>query len=245
MIKIMALCSLVIFLLFGCASKPSPVPASAPWLTQETTHLILHYQPGSFAAANLQKAISAYESSYRYAVKVLPFVNNRAKLDVYLHDSLSAAGHANRENRSSHYVYSKRFTLTSPHEMMHHFLYEMNPNVPLRFEEGVARLFEVRTTLTGRKHLFQLARLSPQHLLDVREVFKDDYKTDVEGNVAAAFSAFLVDKMGWQAFWKFYNGLDKTRWGLQLEAIFKEDMSAINQEFRTFVRGLNNPPALF
>ena len=239
------LCSLFALFLAGCSSKSVSTSDSASWLVKETPNLILHYQPRSYAARNLNKAAAEYERSYRQAASIIPIDKTKPKLDVYLHDSLKAAGHANRNNRSSHYVYARRFQLTSAHEMMHHFLYEMNPNVPIRVEEGVCRLFEDRVILTSRVKLFQLAKAAPRRLLDVREVFKDGYKTDIEGNVAAAFAQFFVTKLGWQKFWAFYRRLDKRQWEVQLQRAFGKNIAAINRDFVIFVRGLKSPPAVF
>ncbi len=230
-------------LLLGCAS--APVPESAHWLTTETAHLVLHYQPGSYAAKNIKRAAAEYERSHQYAVQSLPFVNTQTKLDVYLHDSLTAAGHANRNNRSSHYVYSRLFRLTSPHEMLHHFLYELNPQVPLRVEEGLCRFFESRVVLGNSVRLYELARLTPQRSWNVYEVFQDHYQTDGEGNVSAAFSAFLVQVLGPNQFWSFYENLDKTRWEAQLQRALSKSTAEINRDFQDFILGLKQPPAIF
>lgn len=239
--------SLPLFILFlaGCAAAPILTEDSTAWLTKETPNLILHYQPRSYAASRIDRAAAEYERSYRQAVSIIPVDKSKPKLDVYLHDSLKAAGHANRNNRSSHYVYARRFQLTSAHEMMHHFLYEMNPNVPLRLEEGTCRLFESRVMLTQRVRLFQLAKFAHPRSWDVREVFKDGYRTDEEGNVAAAFAQFFVSTLGWERYWTFYRSLDKRQWERQLQLTFGKNTAAINRDFQNFIRGMKSPSALF
>ena len=239
------LCSFFILVLAACSSAPILTEDSTAWLTKETPNLILHYQPRSYAASRINIAAAEYERSYRQAVSIIPVDKTKPKLDVYLHDSLKAAGHANRNNRSSHYVYSRRFQLTSAHEMMHLFLYEMNSNVPIRLEEGTCRLFESRVMFTSRVRLFQLAKLAPPRSWDVREVFKDGYRTDAEGNVAAAFAQFFISTRGWQQYWAFYRTLDKRTWEAQLQRAFGQNTAAINRDFKVFIRGMKSPSALF
>jgi len=226
----------------GCAS---PV-----WESRECSHFTVLYEPESYAAAHLEQAISEYEQAFEFAVSVLPSGTSEWKFKLYLHSGLAEAGHANRSDRSVHYLYSERGRLTSAHEMMHHLLYELNPGMPLRFEEGVCRLFEMRS-FTSREgttsscSLVQLAKLAPPGLLQASEVFQDRYRSDEEGNCAAAFAAYLLKRLGKDPFWEFYRQATPASVADQLPRLLKKPAKDLDSEVVAFVKGLEDPPAVF
>jgi hypothetical protein len=171
------------------------------------------------------------------------------KLQVYLHDKMTHAGHASRRDKRVHYVYSEQFQLTSAHEMMHVMLNGLNPRVPLRFEEGVCRVYESRMLtlgeLTGTTTLYQLAKFAPTSTLTANEVFQNSYNSDEQGNVAAAFVAFLMNTVGEQQFWVFYRHVAQDAWRTQLNELLDMDPVETDLAFRRFVQNLMDPPPPF
>ncbi len=50
----------------------------------------------------------------------------------------------------------------------------------------------------------RFARLEPEYTWRLDNVFQRGYDTPSQGNVAAAFVAFLLDYWGEERFWAFY-----------------------------------------
>src|SRR5262245_2023901 len=219
------------------------------WKTEETNNLDIYYKPGSYAEQNLEAAKKAYENSFAVAEQFLPTINKLPKVKVFLYDTLKAKGFSKVKEREVHYRYSEEFRLTSVHEFLHIFLYELNPNVPLRFEEGVCRIREGKAKKFKGQHYhimyYQLVKLTPPERWKVDEVFQDNYQDDDEGNIAAAFALFATRRIGEERFWKFYRELDKTNYKVQLKKYFGKDPAALDPEFATFIHAIPDPPEAF
>jgi len=220
-----------------------------PWKKVETRHLVIHYKPGTYAEQNLQEAKKVYEHSFISAEQFLPRINKTAKLNIFLHENLKAKGYSNVDKREVHYRYSEEFRLTSKHEMLHVFLYELNPNAPLRLEEGVCRLSErKRKKFKGQFYdirYYQLVKFVSEERWKLAEVFVNQYKDDDEGNIAAAFTAYSMNKMGPEKFWAFYQKLDKENWREHLRLAFGLPLEQIDREFKLYVQKIPDPPEAF
>ena len=153
------------------------------------------------------------------------------------------------KKREVHYRFSEDFRLTSAHEFLHIFLYELNPNVPLRLEEGVCRINEgKRKNFKGKDYqimYYQLVKFVPEERWGVQEVFLDYYTGDNEGNVAAAFVLYAMEELGIEKFWDFYLELNKENWKVMLKKHFRKDLATIEGEFQAFVRTIPDPPEAF
>ncbi len=219
------------------------------WKTAETQHLVLYYRPFSYAEKNLSQAISSYENSFLLAEQFLPKINKIPKVKVYLHGHLKNKGYAKAAEREVHFRYDEVFRLTSVHEFLHIFLYELNSKVPLRFEEGVCRIKEGKSKkFKGQVYqiiYYQLVKLTSPDRWIVEEVFQDHYKDDDEGNIAAAFALFAMKSLGEKTFWSFYQELDKKNWEQLLTKYFGKSLADINIEFKNFVNKIPDPPEAF
>ena len=219
------------------------------WEVEETNNLLIHFKPGSYAERNLDAAKKAYENSFAVAEQFLPRINKLPKIKVYLYDTLKAKGFSKVKEREVHYRYSEEFRLTSVHEFLHIFLYELNAKAPLRVEEGVCRIKEGKAKKFKGQHYhimyYQLVKLIPPERWRLDEVFQDQYKDDDEGNIAAAFVLYALHQLGQERFWAFYQELDKTNWQKILPTYFRKDIGSIEREFRAFVRTIPDPPEAF
>ncbi len=229
---------LCVLLLTGCGNSG--------WQRTETEHLILHYKSGSFGERNLNQAIREYEDSYMAARRLLPQVRHNGKIKVYLHEGLDRMGFTRAASREVHFRYDAEFRLTSMHEFLHIFLKKLNPDAPLRFEEGVCRVHEIRGVRDGNRivqvPLVQLAKRASPDTWRLSEVFKDDYETDNEGNLAAAFAAFAMQEHSEVKFWNFYADLQRGDWLKPLEEYFGQDAQVIENRFVSFMKRIPDPP---
>jgi hypothetical protein len=221
------------------------LPGCATWLERETEHLVLHYQPGSYAEAHLEQACELYENCYAYMAERLPGYQG-SQFDVYLHEDLDVLGRANRFTGSIHYRFSEEFMIASPHEMMHIALKEMCPDAPGRLEEGLCRYFEIRwNTHEGVRYeseLYRYAVLEPEEDWHTGEVFRRGYNHGPQGNVAAAFVAYLIDRIGRDGFWDFYRRVSMWNWEDLLLEAFHSDLRQVDQDFAEFIGQLEPPP---
>jgi len=219
------------------------------WELEETPNLSIYYKPGSYAARNLAAAKKAYENSFAVAEQFLPRINKLPKVKVYLYDTLKAKGFSKVKEREVHYRYSEEFRLTSVHEFLHIFLYELNPKAPLRVEEGLCRIKEGKAKKFKGQHYhimyYQLVKLTPPERWKLDEVFQDHYQDDDEGNIAAAFVLFALQRLGEKRFWAFYKELDKTNGQALLKKYFAKDLTDVEREFAVFVRAIPDPPEAF
>jgi len=199
---------LFLVLLSGCGTNN--------WKVAETPNLSIYYKPGSYAEKNLTTVKRVYEESFRLAEQFLPKINRTPKVKVYLYEKLKNKGYSKVKEREVHFRYGEIFRLTSVHEFLHIFLYELNPEVPLRFEEGVCRIKEgKRKKFKGNVYqilYYQLVKLTSPDRWTVKEVFQNRYKDDNEGNISAAFAVFALQELGKQQFWAFYQQLDQDNW---------------------------------
>lgn len=220
-----------------------------PWKSVHTQNTEIFYKPGSYAQKHIQKAKQQYEYAVQDAVQFLPQINLTPKVKVYLYEKLKSKGFAKPEMREVHFRYGEEFRLTSSHEFLHIFLYEYNKKAPLRFEEGVCRIREgKRKKFKGKMHqilYYQLVKFSPKENWKAELVFKDHYKTDDEGNIAAAFALFTQQELGMSKFWKFYQELTKKNWRQKLQEYFGKSISQIDQDFVVFVKSIPDPPEAF
>lgn len=216
------------------------------WRSTETDHLILYFQPDSFAERALDQAVTEYEDSYQAARRLLPQVELEGKIKVYLHEGLGRMGFTRAAVREVHFRYDAQFRLTSMHEFLHVLLYQFNRRAPLRFEEGVCRVHEVRSVRDGDRTvpvpLVRLAKRMPAELWRVKEVFRDAYETDGEGNLAAAFAAFAIQEHGMDRFWEFYAQLREGAWQKPLEEYFDSDLASVEKRFIGYMNRLPDPP---
>ncbi|MBU0467964.1 MAG: hypothetical protein KKD07_10600 [Candidatus Omnitrophica bacterium] len=219
------------------------------WEVTETQNLSIHYKKGSYADRNIQEAKRVYENSFMVAEQFLPSINKYPKVKVFLYEKLKNKGFSKVKDREVHYRYSEEFRLTSVHEMLHVFLYELNSQAPLRVEEGVCRIKEgKRKKFKGQYYqimYYQLVKLVPEERWTLDEVFQDKYKDDDEGNIAAAFMMYAINKIGEKRFWDFYQGLDKNNWQAMLKQCFGQEASVIDKEFKAFVKTIPDPPEAF
>ena len=232
---------LFLILLSGCGMNN--------WKIEETPNLSIYYKSGSYAEKNLATAKRVYENSFQLAEQFLPKINKWPKVKIYLYDKLKNKGYSKVTEREVHYRYSEEFRLTSMHEFLHIFLHELNPNAPLRLEEGVCRLKEgKRKKFKGQFYqimYYQLVKFVPKERWTVEEIFQDHYKNDDEGNIAAAFIVFALQKLKESQFWSFYQQLSKDNWKVMLKQYFKKDIAVIDQEFMAFVHTITDPPEAF
>ncbi|MCB9757971.1 MAG: hypothetical protein H6753_06090 [Candidatus Omnitrophica bacterium] len=219
------------------------------WKVSETQNLKIYYRPFSYAEKHLAQAQTSYENSFVAAEQFLSKINKTPKVKVYLYDNLKNKGFAKVEKREVHFRYGKVFRLTSVHEFLHIFLYELNPNVPLRFEEGVCRIREGKSKkFKGQIYqilYYQLVKLTSSDRWVVEEVFQNKYKDDDEGNIAAAFALFAMQSLGEKTFWTMYQELDQKNWQQLLGKYFGKSIDAINVEFNHYVNQIPDPPEAF
>jgi hypothetical protein len=219
------------------------------WKTAETKNLTIYYKPGSYAEQHLSEAKQVYEGSFLAAEQFLPKINKEPKLKVYLYDLLESKGYSLPSKREVHYRYTAEFRLTSVHEMMHIFLFELNPNAPLRLEEGLCRLQEgKRKKFQGQYYeikYFQLVKLTPENQWTLDEVFQDRYENDDQGNIAAAFIVFAFKELGEEKFWSFYEQVNMKNCDTRLTQYFAKDRPTIEREFKAFVNTIPDPPDAF
>lgn len=231
----------LLFFLSGCGLNP--------WKVAETPHLSIYYKSGSYAEKHLEQAKIEYENSFQLATQLVPRIKTAPKVKVYLYDELKSKGFAYVTKYEVHYLYGEAFRLTSLHEFLHVFLYEINPKAPLRLDEGICRVWEERRKqFNGTDHqvpLYQLAKLAPQDLWTVHEVFQNKYKNDVEGNVAAAFVFYAMQELGEQSFWAFYREFNQHNWQAVVVKYFGKSLEMIDQEFKSFVQNIPDPPEAF
>ncbi|HBG62595.1 MAG: hypothetical protein A2Y03_00250 [Omnitrophica WOR_2 bacterium GWF2_38_59] len=219
------------------------------WEVAETQNLSIYYKKGSYADRNIEEAKRIYEYSFNVAEQYLPRINKVPKLKVFLYEKLRNKGFSRVNDREVHYRFSEEFRLTSVHEMMHVFLYELNPDAPLRVEEGICRIKEgKRKRFKGNDYqimYYQLVKLVSEERWSLNEVFQDKYKDDDEGNIAAAFIMYATNKLGEPKFWEFYQELDKDNWAGLLKKYFGQDIPVIDQEFKAYVKTIPDPPEAF
>jgi len=223
------------------------------WLKKETAHFIVYYKPESYAARNIERACHECELNYSKMRKDIPIETKGefTKIRLFLHEQQqeNKLGWAHPKRREIHHMYSQTERISSAHEMMHVYLRDINPNVPLRFEEGVCRYFEKqRITLdseTASCQFYRLAKLEPQSTLSMREVFSQTYETKGQACVAAAFVSFLMKRLGSEKFWDVYTNLTGKNYNYLLQRELNMKDKQINAEFRKYVASLKDPPALF
>lgn len=219
------------------------------WEVTETQNLSIYYKKGSYAHKNIQEAKRIYENSFTVAEHFLPSINKYPKIKVFLYENLKTKGFSKVKDREVHYRYSEEFRLTSVHEMLHVFLYELNPQAPLRVEEGICRIKEgKRKKFKGQYYqimYYQLVKFVAEERWTLDEVFQDKYKDDDEGNIAAAFVMYAINELGEKGFWDFYQELDKDNWKEKLKKYFGKDVSVIDQEFKAYVKIIPDPPEAF
>ena len=234
----LVLLPLGIFLLCGCGN--------GGWQSVETDRLIIHYKKDSFAEKNLAEVVADYEDSIRAAERLLPQVRLEGKVKVYLHEHLEKLGYARAAAREVHFRYDREFRLTSMHEFLHIFLHRLNPQVPLRFDEGVCRVHEVRTVRAGsgavQVPLVQLGKRAAPSMWRLDQIFLDHYSSDEEGNLAAAFVAFAMQEHGEGPFWNFYGSLRKREWRPAIENYFGQDIHTVEARFVNFMKRIPDPP---
>ena len=232
---------ILIVFLSGCSNNN--------WKVFESTDYDIYYKAGTYAEAHLEDARRSYDNSMKLAEHVLPRINKRPKVKVYLHEGLKHKGYAKVKEREVHFRYDAEFRLTSVHEFLHIFLYEINPNVPVRFEEGYCRIRErKRKRFAGKDHdilYYQLIKFSDPARWTIHDVFKDDYNSDDDGNIAAAFVVYMITSIGEQKFWDFYEQLDKKNWRELCERYFGKPVAQIDQGFKAFVQTIPDPPEAF
>ncbi len=232
---------LILVFLSGCSK--------AGWKVEEAEDFDLYYKPGTYAEAHLDDALKSYTNAMKLVEHVLPAINKTPKVKVYLHEGLKHKGYAKVEKREVHFRYDADFRLTSSHEFLHIFLYELNPHVPIRFEEGYCRIRErKRKRFQGQDHdilYYQLVKFVDPSRWTIEEVFHDNYKDDDDGNIAAAYVVYMMTTLGEPRFWQFYRGLDKRNWRALTERYFGQDLKTVDQGFKAFVQSIPNPPDAF
>ncbi len=88
----------------------------------------------------------------------------------------------------------------------------------------------------------RFARLEPEGSLRLENVFQRGYDTPSQGNIAAAFVAFLLDEWGEAGFWDFYRRVTMKNYETLLEAGFGQPVAEVERRFQAFVRTLEPPP---
>ncbi len=219
------------------------------WKVAETQDLLIYYKPGSYAEKHLSEAEADYEGSFQLAEQFMPALKKTPKVKVYLYDTLKNKGFSRVRDREVHYRYGEVFRLTSAHEFLHIFLYELNPKAPIRIEEGACRIQEgKRKKFKGKIYqimYYQLVKLSPPDRWTLQEAFRNEYKNDDEGNIAAAFVLFAMKELGPRQFWSFYEQLEPDNWQPLVKKFFGKDAETINKDFAVFVQNIPDPPEAF
>ncbi len=219
------------------------------WKVAETPDLLIYYRPGSYAEKHIEQAKTDYEASFQLAEQFLPRVKKTPKVKVYLYDELKDKGYARVQEREVHYRYGEVFRLTSVHELLHIFLYEINPSAPIRLEEGICRINEgKRKKFKGQVYdikYYQLVKLTSPDRWKAGEAFADEYKDDDQGNIAAAFALFAIKELGEKRFWAFYEQVREDNWRPLLEQYFGKKEAMIDQDLKAFIQAIPDPPEAF
>lgn len=216
------------------------------WKSVETKHFTLYYRTNTHAARRIREAAQQFDQIYEQEASFAPAVTLPRKPKLYLHEQLSLWGYAEIERLTLHSIYNEDQQLVSGHELMHLFLDRINPDAPMRYEEGICRMFEAREVpYRGRTYLvslYKLARLTAPAGWTIRNVFQPAYNTDDEGNLAAAFAMMTLQRFGRDKFWQFHRELTETNWPEVLSRFYGQSLDEIDRDFHDFVAGLNPFP---
>jgi hypothetical protein len=235
------------------------------WLAKETEHLMIHYKPNSYAETNINSAAQCYENAYCAIVSQLALsevLTDSNKIICYLLEkhpwwSSSVMGYVDYSTRSVYNMYSKEVQLVSAHEMTHILLYDINPDAPHCLNEGICRVFEVRTiqfndSASGKLvkegcELYRFAKFQSPAKWDIKRVFSYSvfgWVGEEDGCLAAAFTYFLIRRIGAKSFILLYSRLNHN-WEPILTAYLNMSFEEINKAFKEYGKLIVSPSESF
>ncbi|MBI4833333.1 MAG: hypothetical protein HY811_00735 [Planctomycetes bacterium] len=237
---------------------------NSEWLIKETEHLTIHYKPDSYAQTDIKNAVESYENSYQAAkdkFREIGFSDVKNKINLYLVEKFNSKGADKNGNnpisgcalmgkRTVFYQYSQAVRDDSAHEIIHLFLYDINPKAPYGFQEGICRFYETRAIpdKNGEPYSckpFRLAKLEPPDDWKAANIFVNNY-TYASGNIAAAFVSFLMERLGERELYEFYRALNgKKNYKQLIQAKLNIAPDDINKLFVEYGETLENPPQIF
>ena len=211
----------------------------------ETEHYIFHFNEGAKAEADITEIASCQEACFRYICTVLR-ISPSFKIEYFLCDSPQEVGRLYGDDEPCngfavmpnriYAVYNEKVRCIGFHEDAHILSYTLNrPDCPA-VREGLAMYFDrkwwdIRNMDWAQYYIKHQLYLPVAILLDKKTFFDADCSLTYP--IMGAFTDYLINAYGIEAYLKFYGQQDMTQ---AMEDMYRKSPAELNREFVSYVR---------